>query len=349
MNHEGHTYREIKSQSETWTSTLNSFQGQSAGLPGFFNKPCSEIIFTGCGSTYYLSMTASVIWQSLTGTTARALPASELWLFPGVYFSGQDPLLVTISRSGETTETLRALDAFRERTGRESLAITCNPQSRLARESTFNLIARNAEEKSVAQTRSFTSMLLLAQAAAGLAARQPDYLARLALIPTAFNRLLLAYEGLAKQLAEDFRLNHMVFLGSGANYGLACEAMLKMKEMSLTRSEAFHFLEFRHGPKSIVTEETLVIGLVSESAREEEGKVLAEMRALGAKVLSLSESQADLSAGETVQINSGLDDLARGALYLPVLQLMAYYRAIDKGLNPDRPTNLEAVVRLQSS
>jgi glucosamine--fructose-6-phosphate aminotransferase (isomerizing) len=66
-------------------------------------------------------------------------------------------------------------------------------------------------------------------------------------------------------------------------------------------------------------------------------------------VLSLSESQADLSAGETVQINSGLDDLARGALYLPVLQLMAYYRAIDKGLNPDRPTNLEAVVRLQSS
>jgi glutamine---fructose-6-phosphate transaminase (isomerizing) len=349
MNLEGHTYREIKSQPETWISTLNSFEGQSAGLVGFLTQPFSEVIFTGCGSTYYLSVTAAAIWSSLTGSAARALPGSELWLFPEAYLSTRDPLLVAISRSGETTETLRALESFRERTGGTSLAITCHAQSRLARESTFQLIAREAGEKSVAQTRSFTSMLLLAQCAAGLAAEKPGYLAGLVSIPASCSRLLLEYEALAKRLAEDLYLDHIVFLGSGTNFGLACEAMLKMKEMSLTRSEAFHFLEFRHGPKSVVTQETLVIGMVSESAREEEEKVLAEMRALGARVLSLSELPDGLFADETVSLSSGLGDLARGALYLPVLQLMAYYRAIARGLDPDRPTNLEAVVRLQPS
>jgi glutamine---fructose-6-phosphate transaminase (isomerizing) len=192
-------------------------------------------------------------------------------------------------------------------------------------------------------------MLLLAQCAAGLAAEKPGYLAGLFSVPASCSRLLLEYEELAKRLAEDLYLDHIIFLGSGTNYGLACEAMLKMKEMSLTRSEAFHFLEFRHGPKSVVTQETLVIGLVSESTREEEVKVLAEMRALGTRVLSLSELPDGLFADETVSLNSGLGDLARGALYLPVLQLMACYRAIARGLDPDRPTNLEAVVRLQPS
>jgi glucosamine--fructose-6-phosphate aminotransferase (isomerizing) len=219
----------------------------------------------------------------------------------------------------------------------------------LASESAYPLITRDAEEESVAQTRSFTSMLLLAQCAAGLAAKQPDYLAGLASVPAACKRLLLEYETLAKELAEDRYLDHIVFLGSGAYYGLACEAMLKMKEMSLTRSEAFHFLEFRHGPKSVVTQETLVVGLVSERSREVEERVLAEMQGLGARVLALSESPDGFSADETVTIHSGLGDLARGSLYLPVLQLMACYRAAAKGLDPDRPTNLEAVVRLQPS
>jgi glucosamine--fructose-6-phosphate aminotransferase (isomerizing) len=346
MNLEGHTYREIKSQSETWAATLASFEEQSKGFGEFFAQPYSEVIFTGCGSTYYLSMAASVIWQSLTGVPARALPASELWLFPEAFLTAQNPLLVTVSRSGETTETLRALGVYHERSGRNSLGITCYPQSRLARDATFHLIAREAEEESVAQTRSFTSMLLLAQCAAGMAAGRPDYLAGLALVPAALQRLFVDYEALAKQLAEDSLLDHIVFLGSGANYGLACEAMLKMKEMSLTRSEAFHFLEFRHGPKSVVTGATLVVGLISDRAREEESKVLAEMRALGARALALSETLEGLPVHEVVQLNSGLDDLSRGALYLPVLQLMAYYRAVEKGLDPDRPTNLEAVVRL---
>jgi glucosamine--fructose-6-phosphate aminotransferase (isomerizing) len=123
--------------------------------------------------------------------------------------------------------------------------------------------------------------------------------------------------------------------------------MLKLKEMSLTSSEAFHFLEFRHGPKSMVDERTLVVGLLSDAARELEMAVLREMQELGARVLILADSGDNLGwADQVVAFEAGLPELACLPLYLPVLQLFAYYRSIRKGLNPDAPRHLDAVVQL---
>jgi glutamine---fructose-6-phosphate transaminase (isomerizing) len=115
---------------------------------------------------------------------------------------------------------------------------------------------------------------------------------------------------------------------------------LKMKEMALTVSEPFRFLEFRHGPKSMVDTQTLVVGLLSESSRLHEEAVLEEMKALGGQVLALAESKADITFA------SGLPERARGVLYLPVLQLMACYRAANRGYNPDSPHNLTKVIEL---
>jgi glucosamine--fructose-6-phosphate aminotransferase (isomerizing) len=113
-----------------------------------------------------------------------------------------------------------------------------------------------------------------------------------------------------------------------------------MKEMSLTHSEPFHFMEFRHGPMSMVTPETLIFGLRSEQNRAEEQQVLDDMRVRGAQVLSLDEAEADVSFA------SGLSEAARNVLYLPFGQIMGFERSLAKGLDPDRPHNLEAVVRL---
>ncbi len=106
-------------------------------------------------------------------------------------------------------------------------------------------------------------------------------------------------------------------------YGLAAEAMLKMKEMSLSASEVFHFLEFRHGPMSVVGPGTCLIGLVNDDTRDQELKVLSEMRALGASTVALVEWAAGLpadAADYVVELRSGVGALARGALLLPVLQ-----------------------------
>jgi len=121
---------------------------------------------------------------------------------------------------------------------------------------------------------------------------------------------------------------------------LACEANLKMKEMTLTHSEPFHVLEFRHGPMSMVGKTAVVIGLLSEQNYEQEQAVVNEMEELGAHGFTLSESRGD------VIFQSGIPEESRGVLYLPVLQLMAFYRSLAKGLNPDSPKNLTAVVTL---
>jgi glucosamine--fructose-6-phosphate aminotransferase (isomerizing) len=99
-------------------------------------------------------------------------------------------------------------------------------------------------------------------------------------------------------------------------------------------------MEFRHGPKSMVTAQTLVVGLVSESKREYELQVMDDLRAMGAQSFTLGEADGDLP------FHSRLPELLRGPLYLPPLQLLAYERSLAKGLNPDRPHNLDAVVTL---
>jgi glucosamine--fructose-6-phosphate aminotransferase (isomerizing) len=159
-------------------------------------------------------------------------------------------------------------------------------------------------------------------------------------LPAVGKTMLDSYASLAHSLGENLGLDRFYFLGSGPRYGLACEVNLKMKEMTLTHSEPFHFFEFRHGPMSMVGESAAVIGLLSEENREREMAVLHEMGELGGHVFSLADDRAD------VCFRSGSPPAIRNVLYLPILQLMAYHRSIAKGLNPDQPTNLTAVVEL---
>jgi glucosamine--fructose-6-phosphate aminotransferase (isomerizing) len=189
-------------------------------------------------------------------------------------------------------------------------------------------------------------MLVLVQLIAGYLGGHGDAYS-LALLPDVCDRLLKQYGDAARQLGEDPNLERFFFLGSDALYGVACEAMLKLKEMSLSYSEAFHTLEFRHGPMSMVNEHTLMIGLLSESARTHELAVLRQMVDQGAQGLALGNLSAHFSDWATgVDLGRNIPDWGRPVLYLPVLQLMAYYRALARGHDPDHPTNLDAVVSL---
>jgi glucosamine--fructose-6-phosphate aminotransferase (isomerizing) len=162
----------------------------------------------------------------------------------------------------------------------------------------------------------------------------------MAALPNVGEHLMAEYESYAKEIGENLNFDRFYFLGSGIRYGLACEVNLKMKEMTFTHSEPFYFLEFRHGPVSMVNQNAVVIGLVSESNFNHEWEVLNEMHALGGKIVALAERDADIS------FKSQIPEQVRSVLYLPILQLMAYHRSVAKGLNPDKPNNLTAVVKL---
>jgi glucosamine--fructose-6-phosphate aminotransferase (isomerizing) len=244
---------------------------------------------------------------------------------------------------------LYAVQRFRDRGAGPVLAITCYPDSPLAQRADLALVAPAAQEQSVAQTRSFTSMVLLAQALAAVLADDQEMLERLHRLPSALTALTERVGDLPRRLGADLDINSIYFLGGGPLYGIACEAMLKTKEMSLSWAEAYFALEFRHGPMSMVNERTLVVGLLSDDGLEQEIQVLADMQHWGARVLALVDDVSllgDWQPDTFVELGSGLDQWERQPLYLPVLQRLAYHRAVAKGLNPDRPTHLEAVVEL---
>jgi len=346
-----HTYREIMGQFAAWEATLNEVLNQKERLKRFLQEEeFEEVVFTGCGSSYYLSLVAAAAFPAITGVRSSALPASEIFLYPerSLMHKGAT-LLVAISRSGETTETLQAVEIFRERGGEMVLAISCYQESPLVKSASFSLIAREAREESVVQTGSFSSMLLAAQLCAAIAAGRADYEAELRALPAHGMRVMEESHPFIRRTTEDERYTQFFFLGSGAYYGLACEASLKMKEMSLSQAEPFHSLEFRHGPKSMLSENSLVIALLSDSAMRYEEPLLAELKGYGGQVLALVESGSKDELGGVdyvISLHSGLSELARGLLFMPPLQLLGYYRAMAKGLNPDRPAHLDPVVRL---
>jgi glutamine---fructose-6-phosphate transaminase (isomerizing) len=346
-----HTYAEILSQPAAWANALQAFVALQGELQRAWTALSPvQVVFTGCGSTYYLSQAAASLFQGLTGVPARAYPGSEIALFgPQALTGPSHTLLIAVSRSGTTTETLLAADRFRQLGGQAVWAITCHPASPMAQAADLVLPAVAAQEQSVAQTRSFTSMLLLAQAMTALLAGCQAMLERLGRLPRLLDGLLNRVGDLPRQLGADPGVERLYFLGNGPLYGLANEAMLKTKEMTLSHAEAFHPLEFRHGPMSMVDEHTLVVGLLSDTALAEERRVLRDMQRLGARVLAFVEDGSALDGwlpDYLVELRSGLAEWERGLLDLPLLQHMAYHRALAKGLDPDRPHNLTAVVTL---
>jgi glucosamine--fructose-6-phosphate aminotransferase (isomerizing) len=325
------------SQPDTWATALNLFGERTNRLIEFWAAGGFEqVIFTGCGSTYYLGVIGASLCQAATGVPARACSASEMMLFPHEYFNQRrSTLLVCVSRSGTTRETVEAAQLFRQHGTGQVLVVTCEGDSPLAQEADEGLALDAAREQSRVQTRSFSSMTVAVTALAAALGGQ-DWRA-LQTLPDALARLLTASEGLIRQLGADLRIDQFAFLGSGSRYGLACEAMLKMTEMSRVFSVSYHTHEFLHGPRYAADSKTLVVGLVSDSAYEEEISALKSLAQRRARVLALAEADrgglSDLDYA--LLLESGVPEWGRTILYLPPLQLLGFYQAIGRGFDPD--------------
>ena len=329
------TYKEIKTQSEAWAQAVDL----ASASPVPTANEYQQVIFTGCGSTYYLSLAAAALYQELTGCPARAVSAGELVLNRKTVLTDQKTLLVAVSRSGTTSETVKAVEDFKAGK-RGDVLVVSNYDEILSRLADTRIVIDKGQEESVAQTRAFASMYVATSVLCARMAGRNDLVDELVRLPEVGSRVISTYESFSKEIGQNLDFDRFYFLGSGIRHGLACEVNLKMKEMTLTHSEAFHFLEFRHGPMSMVDQSAVIVGMLSDANRSHEAKVLAEMKTLGGTLIGLGEKDAE------IQFQSGIPESVRGVLYLPVLQLMAFYRSVAKGLNPDRPNHLSAVVQL---
>ncbi|MBL8132542.1 MAG: SIS domain-containing protein [Anaerolineae bacterium] len=338
MAHGEVTLSEINSQPRVWLEALNDFERRAAEAARFWSAGAfDQILLTGCGSTYYLGMMGASLLEAMTGIPARALSASELMLYPEIYFpAGRRTLFIGVSRSGTTRETVQAARAFRAGGGGSVAVVTCDSRSPLAQEADLLLAIDSAQEQSRVQTRSFSSMGVVLTALAAALGGQ-DW-RQIGALPEALTWLLANVEGQIRPLSTDIRITQFVFLGSGARYALACEAMLKMTEMSRVFSAAYHTLEYLHGPRYAADAGTLVVGLLSEAAYAEEIAALQAIRPRRARVIALAEAdqgEAPEKVDLLMPLSSGVPEWARAILYLPPLQLLGWHQAVERGFDPD--------------
>ncbi|MHB8806187.1 MAG: SIS domain-containing protein [Anaerolineaceae bacterium] len=337
------TQAEILSQPETWKETLQYLKSDWVGrLPNL--QDYDQIVITGCGSTYYLSIWAARFLHCSTGIPAIALPSSELWYSGDLWLKPFKKILfIAISRSGQTTETLQALDQFLKVQKKDALAITCYKDSPLAKMSPLSVTTTAGMEQSVAQTRSFSNMMwpIIFLSEKNI----PDSL--ITTVRSSAQTFLSNYQATAREIGNNLDIERFFFLGNGPLFGLSQEVMLKMKEMSLSYSEAFHFLEFRHGPMSMVNHQSLIIGFTNQATYSFELPVFNDMQKLGGRTLAVGKvSGKPQSIDYLFDIGEKVPSTWSYPFYLPLIQLLAYERSMAKGLNPDKPENLTAVVEL---
>jgi len=349
-----HTLREILSQPQCWDQCLK----QLAASPQLaaahqLAKPDAEWILIGCGSSYYLALAAAATFTHL-GLPARGIPASELLLYPDLTLPKRrerEYVPVLISRSGLTSEVLRAARLLESERNLASVAITCADGQPLESHARVTLRLTPADEQSMVMTRSFTSMLLALQYLAGSVAENTAFCGALARLPEQVRPLLQTVPGMLRDFVSSHSYADYVFLAQGPLFGISNEAMLKVTESSCNYAQAFHSMEFRHGPKSIAGPGTLISFFVSESAYEAELELLEELRRLGSATLAVANRVDDrLRRAANFVIELGLDapEYARLAAYAIWGQLLGVYTALQKGLNPDAPKNLTRVVVLGS-
>jgi glucosamine--fructose-6-phosphate aminotransferase (isomerizing) len=346
-----HTLSEIFSQPKCWSVCLAKLAASAElGEAAQLARPDATWIFVGCGTSYYLAQAAAATFNHL-GLPAQPVAASDLLLYPELTLhSGRTYIPLVISRSGRTSEAVRAADMLERNYNLRTIAITCADGQPLEASCSVTLKLLDADEQSTVMTRSFTSMLLGLQYLAATIAGNHSFRSTLTSLPQQVEPLLKSVPQRLKEFADSRDFSDFVFLAQGPLFGIASECMLKVTESSCSYAQVFHSLEFRHGPKSIVGPEMLLTFLMSETSYDAEVELLEEMKALGATTMVIAnrvEGRAQRSSDFFIELGLESSEYARSAAFAIWGQLYGAYYGLKRGLNPDSPKNLTRVVELK--
>ncbi|MBF8744458.1 MULTISPECIES: glutamine--fructose-6-phosphate transaminase (isomerizing) [Pseudomonas putida group] len=356
--------KEIHEQPAVVQRTLEGRLGKDHVLVQAFGPQAAELFakvrnvqIVACGTSYHAGMVARYWLESLAGIPCQVEVASEFRYRKVVV--QPDTLFVSISQSGETADTLAALRNAKELGFLGSLAICNVGISSLVRESDLTLLTLAGPEIGVASTKAFTtqlvSLMLLTLALgqvrgtleAGVEAELVEELRRL---PTRLGEAL-AMDSTVEKTAELFAdKHHTLFLGRGAQYPVAMEGALKLKEISYIHAEAYPAGELKHGPLALVDSDMPVVTVAPNNELLEKLKSnLQEVRARGGELVVFADEQAGMTNGEGTHVIKvpHIADALAPILYTIPLQLLSYYVAVLKGTDVDQPRNLAKSVTVE--
>lgn len=341
------TYKEIFEQPKAFLAVNQNLEAIRKTVQDVFSRrDIGQVIFTGCGTSLYLAQTAAALFSRFNAVKAQAVPCSELYFHPELYIENAETLVCPITRKSVTTEVRLAIRRVHEFSNVQSLAITCCTGS--AEYNEDMLLSPDAREDSVVMTKSFTSMVYLCAILAMTVSGKNGELEQMAAaMPSLCGRVLEDLDALARRIIDERPGTDLyITLGQGVFYGIANECMNKEKEMSLSNSEAYYTLEYRHGPMSLVDNNTLILQLASQDTADYERKLLAEMKERGAAVAVFGEKSSDgwAFADYSYFMESGLNDCQLSPVAVLFGQLLGFYAARQKGLNPDSPRHLSQAI-----
>jgi len=355
--------KEIYEQPESLRATMEGRIINDTILPETFGSGAGEILpkveaiqIIACGTSYHAGMVARYWFEEITGIPCQVEIASEFRYRKSVVLPNS--LLLTLSQSGETADTLAALRLSKELGYLTSLTICNVPGSSLVRESDLAYMMRAGAEIGVASTKAFTVQLVgLMQLVVCLAnyrgvdQKKLDQLIQgLKKLPAQIEASL-ALDPVIESLAKDFaEKHHALFLGRGSQYPIAMEGALKLKEISYIHAEAYAAGELKHGPLALIDSEMPVIVVAPDNDLLEKLKSnMEEVRARGGQLYVFADKKAGFKEMEGIKVIEldHIDDALAPVLYTLPMQLLSYHVAIIKGTDVDQPRNLAKSVTVE--
>ncbi|HHM05256.1 MAG TPA: glutamine--fructose-6-phosphate transaminase (isomerizing) [Gammaproteobacteria bacterium] len=355
--------KEIFEQPRAVSDTLEGRLSGESVLEASFGPEASRIFdevqgvhIIACGTSYHAGMVAKYWLESLAGIPCSVEVASEFRYRHAVV--RRNSLVVAISQSGETADTLAALEEAKRRGFGASLAICNVPESSLVRAADLSLMTRAGPEIGVASTKAFTTQLVALMMLVivlgrrhGLAAQaEVQLVEQLRSLPGMIEHAL-GLNPRIEHMAECFAdKHHALFLGRGAQYPVAMEGALKLKEISYIHAEAYPAGELKHGPLALVDADMPVIAVAPNNALLEKLKSnLQEVHARGGALFVFADKEAGMETDEqTVVLEvASVEDTVAPIVFTIPLQLLAYHVAVLKGTDVDQPRNLAKSVTVE--
>jgi glucosamine--fructose-6-phosphate aminotransferase (isomerizing) len=356
--------KEIFEQPGALANTLEMVGAVSSVQPGLFGAEAEALLrdvplvqIVACGTSFHAGLVAAYWIESLARVPVRVDIASE-FRYRDVALDPQ-ALVVAISQSGETADTLAALEYAKSLGCARTLTICNVPESSLLRVSRLRFLTRAGPEIGVASTKAFTTQLgalcLLALVLGKLKGRlaagdEERHLASLRHLPAALQNVLSVEAAVAGWAARFAAKQHALFLGRGVHYPIAMEGALKLKEISYIHAEAYAAGELKHGPLALVDRDMPVVAVAPGDALLEKLKSnLQEVRARGGELFVFADQNSGIEPSEGVNVITLSDHagLVSPILHVVPLQLLAYHAALARGTDVDKPRNLAKSVTVE--
>ncbi|SFM76109.1 glutamine--fructose-6-phosphate transaminase (isomerizing) [Nitrosomonas communis] len=356
--------KEIFEQPVAIANTLEMVSNAQSISPQLFGskaekifKHTNGILILACGTSYHAGLVAKYWLETIAGLQCNVEIASEYRYRDPI--ADKNILVVGISQSGETADTLAAISYAKSLGHQYSLAICNVPESALIRQADLRFLTRAGPEIGVASTKAFTTQLaalmLLTVTLAKLRNKfshefEQKMLMAMRRLPTAIQLALQIEPQIIKWAANFFQKRHALFLGRGVHYPIALEGALKLKEISYIHAEAYAAGELKHGPLALVDKDMPVIAIAPNDALLEKLKSnLQEVRARGGELYVFADADSQIQESEGVHIIRLAEyaGMLSPILHTIPLQLLAYHVALQKGTDVDKPRNLAKAVTVE--